>query len=350
MSEYQFSAVNHPPSKSFREDVLALWRSGGAVIDSPDERIRQLGYAAYTETGELVGVCSYQEQKGCYSALPLYGMRVFVAAKHRESLLAYELLAHLSESLIDQRGATEHSNSIGLCAVIETDIVNQRGTIFVERTFQFAVNKKPLTFRLTGFTPQGSPEYTYYFEYPQPTESDRVDHDFSLEKIHEESPEETRRDVGRILVEQKSIEAPMLDQYVAQKLVLAITQDDRVDSVCLLIPQFIKELNATLFGVLLLSKNPWSLDKDKKVALTNLIFAKMNAQFDGDVRAAIGLFVLYTNKTQLPVIEADTEFRFHAIDNKGQELRLRYFDEAKVDVPFRVLEGKNFGGDSRSGA
>ena len=339
MSEYHFSPVNHPPSDTFREDVLALWRSGGAVIEVPDERIKQLGYAAYTKMGELVGVCSYQEQKGFYSALPMYGMRVFVAPKHRQSLLAYELLAHLSESLIDQRSPTDHSNTIGLCTVIETDIVNQVGTIFVERTFRFAINKKPLTFRLNGFTPQGSPEYTYYFEYPQPEGNDMPHHDFSVEQIHEGSPEETRRDVGRILVEQKNIDGSMLDQYVAQKLVMAVKRDNQVDSVCLLIPQFIKELNATLFGMLLLSNNPQSLNKDKKALLTNIIYNQMNAQFDGDVSGAIGLFILYTKETGLPVIEADTEFRFHAIDNKGQELRLRYFDKAKVSIPLRAPQG-----------
>ena len=339
MSEYYFSPVNHPPSDTFREDVLALWRSGGAVIEAPDERIKQLGYAAYTDTGELVGVCSYQEQKGFYSALPMYGMRVFVTPEHRQSLLAYELLAHLSESLIDQRSTTEHSNTVGLCAVIETDIVNQRGAVFVERTFQFAVNKEPLTFHLTGFTPQGSPEYTYYFAHPQPAEIDMPHHDFSVEQIHEESPEETRRDVGRILVEQKNIDGSMLDQYVAQKLVVAVKRDDQVDSVCLLIPQFIRELNATMFGMLLLSNNPQSLNKDKKALLTNIIYTQMNAQFDGDLRGGIGLFILYAEKTELPVIEADTEFRFHAFDNKGQELRLRYFDKAKVSIPLRTPKG-----------
>ena len=340
MSEYHFSAVNHPPSDNFGKDVLALWRSGGAVIEAPDERIKQLGYAAFINTGELVGVCSYKQQKGFYSALPMYGMRVFVAPKHRQSLLAYELLAHLSESLIDQRSTTDHSKTVGLCAVIETDIVNQRGAIFVERTFQFAINKEPRTFRLNGFTPKGSPEYTYYFEYPQPAEIDMPDHDFSVEQIHEGSPEETRRDVGRILVEQKSIEGSMLDQYVAQKLVVAVKRGGQVDSVCLLVPQFIKELNATLFGMLLLSNNPQSLNKGKKALLTNIIYNQMNAQFDGDVRGAIGLFILYTKETGLPVIEADTEFRFHAIDNKGQELRLRYFDQAKVTVPARATHGR----------
>ena len=333
MNGYRFLPVEQPITASFKEQVLALWKSGGAVVDNPEERLSQVAYAAHTSDGALAGVCSYQVQRGLYSALAVYGLRAFVAPKHRQNLLAYELLAHLAESLIDAHRSPYQTQTSGLCAIIETAIVNDQGAVFVERTFQFAINKHPVRFELTGFSPDGSPEYTHYFNLPVSLSLDARANSYIVTQLHENSDEDLRKTVAKILINQKNLKLDQLDAYVAQKLVLAIADSNTLDAVCLLVPRYIHELNATLFGLVLLSRNPTTLTSDKQNLLIKIIYEHMNSLFDGDTDASIGIFTLHPARTELPLLDEDSGLRFHGIDNQGQEMRLRFFEGAKVIVP-----------------
>jgi len=338
MSDYRFLPVEQPLTASVKAQVLALWKSGDAVIDNPDERLSQVAYAAHSPDGTLAGVCSYQLQRGLYSALSVYGLRVFVAPNHRQGLLAFELLAHLGESLIDAHRPPAQTQTAGLCAVIETEIVNDRGAEFVERTFQFAVNKHPVTFVMTGFSPGGSPEYTHYFNLPAPPLLDARANSYTVTQLHEKSDESLRKAVAKILINQKKLKLDQLDAYVSQKLVLAISDSNTLDAVCLLVPRYVRELNATLFGLVLLARDPATLTSDKQNLLITIIYEHMNSLFDGDINASIGVFTLHPSRTELPLLDEDSGLRFHGIDNQGQEMRLRFFEGAKVIVPQRAAQ------------
>lgn len=342
MTPYRFVHVTTPLSEDQQAEIIALWQRGGAIIEDTESRLDQISFVAYTETDEIVGVASCQIQPGLYSALPVHTLRVFVAEHHRQSLLAFELLAHLGEALIDQSRSKGLAQAVGLSAVIETDIVNQRGAILCSRTFQFAINKFPVTFLFTGFSREGSPEYTHYFELgdlerntaskEQPaTPTAGMD----LVFLGPESAETLKKDVGEILIEQRGIPSPQLDQYVAQKLVIAIFEQGVMQAVCLLVPQFIREMNATLFGLMLFpagAKDSAPIDQSK---FHQVIFEHMNTAFQGNPEEAIGLFILFATKTDQPIFDPITRFYYHGRDQKGQELRVRFFDEARVQVPAR---------------
>ncbi len=215
MTPYRFVHVTTPLSEDQQAEIIALWQRGGAIIEDTESRLDQVSFVAYTETDEIVGVASCQIQPGLYSDLPVHTLRVFVAEHHRQSLLAFELLAHLGEALIDQSRSKGLAQAVGLSTVIETDIVNQRGAILCSRTFQFAINKFPVTFLFTGFSREGSPEYTHYFELgdlerntaskEQPaTPTSGMD----LVFLGPESAETLKKDVGEILIEQRGIPSP----------------------------------------------------------------------------------------------------------------------------------------------
>ena len=342
MTPYHFVQVTTPLSEDQQAEIIALWQRGGAIIEDIESRLSQVTFLAYSEQDELAGVASFQIQQGLYSDLPVNALRVFVAAHHRQSLLAFELLAHLGEVLIDLSRTKGLAQAVGLSAIIETDIVNQRGAIPCSRTFQFAVNKFPVTFLFTGFSREGSPEYTHYFELGD-LERNTASKDQSATRTSEmnlvilgpESAEALRKEVGEILIEQRGIPGPQLDQYVAQKLVIALFEEGVMQAVCLLVPQFIREMNATLFGLMLFpaeAKNSPPIDQSK---LHQVIFEHMNNAFQGSPEEAIGLFILFATKTNQPIFDPITRFHYHGTDRKGQELRVRFFDEASVQVPER---------------
>ena len=62
------------------------------------------------------------------------------------------------------------------------------------------------------------------------------------------------------------------------------------------------------------------------------IFADMNVRHSGKLGEAVGIYNLHSGKTSLPLINSRTRFHFQGLDNEGRELRLRYFDGAKLVV------------------
>lgn len=342
MHEFRITPVSAPLAAAQRDKITAFWESENAQVTNPEKRLEEVAYCAHTEDGKLIALCSYHLGHGIYNELPLYFMRVFVAKDYRQTLLAFNLLAHLAESLADKAKGNLIARGVGVAAILETDIVKNRGTIECCRTFQFPINKRPLTFVLTGYTSTGSPEYCHFFERGansskphnsgEKDSSDSLNHS-ALRRVSTGQNPSIDASIASFLAKERQLELKSVQAYLQEKIIYVRHQDEVIVTLGLLAPKLLPEINAIFFGLNLVAAS----QEDHRInsGASNFIddiFADMNARHSGKLEEAVGIYNLHSGKTSLPLINSRTGFHFQGLDNEGRELRLRYFDGAKLTI------------------
>ena len=342
MHEFRITPVSTPLAKAQRDKITAFWESENAQVTNPEKRLEEVAYCAHTEDGKLIALCSYHLGLGIYNELPLYFMRVFVAKDYRQTLLAFNLLAHLAESLADEAKGNLIAKGVGVAAILETDIVKNRGTIECCRTFQFPINKRPLTFMLTGYTPKGSPEYCHFFERvinssKQHNDGEKHSSDSltysALRRVIPGQNSSLDASIASFLAKERQLELESAQAYLQQKIIYIRHDDEAIITLGLLAPKFLPEINATLFGLNLVaaSEEVHRINSGASSFIED-IFSDMNVRHSGKLEEAVGLYNLHSGKTSLPLINSHTRFHFQGLDDEGRELRIRYFDGAKLVV------------------
>lgn len=320
-----------------------MWENEKVGIADTDTRIAEIRYTARNEAGDLVGVCSSAVEKGIYNGLYFHGMRVLVAAEFRQNLLAFELLAHLVEELADNRRGNFEVGPVGVKVVIQTPIVAERGQIHCVRTFQFPINKTPKQFLLSGFTPKGHPEYCHYFTNDSDATkgalarwvntAETLGSEASVQAFSQDPQNADRGDVLAFLEQQSSVNKPARQQQiVSSKSLYSLKRNGQLVAVCELIPRLIREINGSLLGI-----HPHGSANTGDIDILGIfareIYDQLNSAGSHRIEDAVGLFTVYSDRTDLPVVCPVTGFHLHGADAQQRELRVRFFDDLKVKVP-----------------
>ncbi|QFU74443.1 hypothetical protein EY643_01555 [Halioglobus maricola] len=302
-----------------------------------------MGFIARSAEGEVVGVCSSNIEKGIYNGLLFHAMRVLVANEHRQNFLAFDLLAHLTELHFEEFKADPQSGPVGVKVVIQTPIVAERGAIRCARTIQFPVNNAPWTFLLSGFAPGNQPEYCCYF--PRDDEASlaaqnrwtsdsapRVEH-VTVKLLHEGGPIAEREQVLGLLQTLSPRSAVAGAQAeLAGRAIYTLYLADQLIALCELVPRDLPEINGLLVG--LYTHTLTDLGKlDVAACFARGIYEQLEANTGTIPFGAVGLFMVYASRTALPPVCPVTGFHLHGVDGQGKELRVRFFDEIKVEVP-----------------
>ena len=340
---FTIERVSRPISKALRSEIEAMWKAENARIADPEARMAQVGYIARHESGALVGVCSSVVEKGVYNGLQFHAMRVLVSSAYRQNLLAFDMLAHLSEELSDNSEGDIQGGPVGVKVVIQTPIIAQRGAIPCTRTFQFPVNKSPKTYLLSGFTPNAHPEYCCYFENDNDAsraalerwahESETFCREATVQLLTQDSPAGDKDSVLALLQEKSITGIPARSQPApGDRILYSLRSDSQVIAACELVPRVIPEINGTLLG-LHIHAGKVADNIDLATCFARQIYTRLNQGIRPRPAGAAGLFTVYTDRTGLPAVCPVTGFHLHGVDTQGRELRVRFFDDVVVKVP-----------------
>lgn len=335
---FSIESAPKPISTSLRSEIERLWQAEKVNIQDVDTRIAQIRYTARDESGSLAGVCSSTVKKGIFNSLCFHSMRVMVGSAFRQNLLAFDLLAHLVEELTDNRQGNSREEPAGANVVIQTPIVAERGAIHCARTFQFPINKTPKVFVLSGFSPNGHPEYCHFF--PDTSDATRAAEERWANTTEAFSKEATVQPVTRAMLSDNEAQVRLLlgqengSEDLGDKILYSLKHKDQLLAVCELVPRFVPEINGSLLGMRMhTSAKTDSLDIQGCFARE--IHNQLNHDGVEQPHKAVGLFKVYSGRTNLPTVCPVTRFHLHGIDAQGRELRVRFFEEVKVTVPLQ---------------
>jgi hypothetical protein len=105
------------------DDVLALWEREGAVSgEDAQRRVHEVRLVAYTEAdGELAGISTVFLERNAQLRMDMWSYRTFVAAEHRMSNLAAQLIIRNRDELEARFESGEDTRAQGLIFDLENE-------------------------------------------------------------------------------------------------------------------------------------------------------------------------------------------------------------------------------------
>ena len=343
----EVQAITQPLDHNTRDEILKLWANEQAVIDDPEDRLTEVAFVAYA-AGELVGITSKKLIRESNTGQPLYALRALVSKDWRQQSLAYDLLAHSINARGNAFADGSDLSAVGLLFELEASFIINRPILESSKTYHFSASKVPTTFHFIGFDQRGIGEFVHYFPgakimgiprkplgiKPQNTSpAPKLRHELVDGDLTEDQQEKLIAlwlDAGVL---------PNRDACLAripQVAALAYNADSIV-GVGSVFPVLVPQLRAELLGYRSFISTEVR-GSQTATELLNVIFEDRNRRFANSDHSSQLPGIAYSlqnaqlNASIVDLISPRSGFILAGFDKEGRQIRVRYFDGAKVTV------------------